>query len=99
MRARVGSVGAVEQTGEFGPPRAEEAGQADDLASVQIEVGGFDRALATDPDRSEDRLSVRFVRFCWLISSSERSNARSLPIIFAIRSVRSSSEVRYSPTY
>ena len=51
--ARVGAVGAEQQPRELGAARAEQAGQADDLALVDGKVERRDRALAPEPLRLE----------------------------------------------
>ncbi len=53
--AGVGGVGAEEQAGQLGAARAEQAGEADDLALEELEVGGLERALAADAEGREDR--------------------------------------------
>ena len=49
----VGAVGAVEQPDELGAPGAEQAGDADDLALVDVEVGGLEHAAASDAGRAQ----------------------------------------------
>ena len=51
----VGAVGAVQQPHEFGAPGAEQAGDADDLALVDVDVGGLEHAAAPDAGRAQHR--------------------------------------------
>ena len=51
----VGVVGAVDQPDQLGAPGAQEPGDADHLAVVDVEVGRCEDAPATDPGRPEDR--------------------------------------------
>ncbi len=44
--AVIGGVGAEQQAGELGAARAEQTGDADDLALEDLEVDGLDAALA-----------------------------------------------------
>ena len=59
---RVGAVGAVEQAGELGAAGAEQAGEPDDLARVDVEVERLDRALAPEADRLHVRAARRPAR-------------------------------------
>ena len=47
------AVGAVQQPDELGATRSEEAGDADDLALVHVEVGGLEHAAAADSGRAQ----------------------------------------------
>ena len=53
--AGVGGVGAEEQARELGASGAEQAGEPDHLAVVQLEVGRLERALAAHAERLEHR--------------------------------------------
>src|SRR5699024_7392407 len=56
--AGVGLVGAVDEAREFGAAGSEQAGEADDLTAVQIEVDLFEHALLADADGRVDGVSL-----------------------------------------
>ncbi len=57
--AAVGRVGAEQQAGELGAARAEEPGDADDLALEDLEVDGLDAALAAEVEDLHERRALR----------------------------------------
>ena len=54
-RPLVGGVGAEEQAGQLGAAGAQEPGDADDLALVELQVRGLEGAAATEADGGEQR--------------------------------------------
>ena len=98
--ARVRVVGAVEQPRELGAAGAEQAGEPDDLAGVDVEVERLDRCPC-GPGRWPARtacVSARSATDRLGASSSSSSTSSERPIIFCTSSTRGSSAVRYSPT-
>ena len=98
--AGVGLVGAVEQPGQLGAAGSEQAGEADDLAAC----GSRSRSARSRPCvRAPSRRAA--ARRCGRRGAggarrrSSGAATSSLPIILEMSSVRSSSAVRYSPTY
>ncbi len=63
-RAAVGLVGAEQQACGFGAARTEQAGQAQQLALLHVEVDRRQHALAGEPPRVQQRLLVRRVAGC-----------------------------------
>ena len=89
-RAAVGLVDAEQQAGDLGAPGAEQPGQPDDLAGVQLQVERLDRAAR--PSRAAtSRVSPTVLgRSASLILVMSSSSVRFRPSIFAIRSRRGS---------
>ena len=55
--ARIGPVGAVQQTHQLGAPGTQKSGDADDLTVEHVEVGRLEHAAPAHPRRLEDRRS------------------------------------------
>ena len=90
----VGPVDAEQQGGDLRPARAEQPGEADDLAGAQLQVERLDRAVPAEARRAT---SVVAPAPCWLVSSlilvMSSSSVSSRPSIFAISSMRGSPAV------
>ena len=99
--AGVGAVGAEQQPGELGAAGAEQPGEPDDLALVEVEVERRDRALAAEADRLQRPARSASVGGRAL---GARCRARSSDVELACRSsarparAAAASAVGYSPT-
>ncbi len=78
----LGAVGAVEQADELGAAGAEQPGDADDLAVVDVDVGRLEHAAAADPGRPQNGCARCGRSTRSATEESAASSSSSRPIIF-----------------